>query len=72
LITFPSSQGTATSTRTFIQLQYNDYTNHINQKKMSSCLIASTAAIINRSLHRSWFKLASDHFSKRRRNCCTH
>jgi hypothetical protein len=53
LITFPSSEETAASIRTFIRLEYNDYTNHINHKKMSSCLIA----IINSSLNRSQFKI---------------
>jgi hypothetical protein len=33
LITFPSSEWTAVSTRIFIQLEYNDFTNHINHKK---------------------------------------
>jgi hypothetical protein len=41
LIAFPSLEKTAASTRTFIQLEYNEYTNHINRKKMSLCLIAS-------------------------------
>jgi hypothetical protein len=41
LITFPSSGWTDTSIRTFVELEYNEYTNHINHKKMSSCLIAS-------------------------------
>jgi hypothetical protein len=63
LIAFPCSEGTAESTRIFIQLEYNDYTNHINDKKMSSCLIASTSAIISRSLKRSRFKIAFDYYS---------
>jgi hypothetical protein len=42
LITFPSSKGTAVSIITFLQLECNGYTNHINHKKMSSYLIAST------------------------------
>jgi hypothetical protein len=63
LITFPCSEWTAVCTVTFIYLEYNEYTNHINHTKMSPCLIASKWSIINRSLHRSRFKAASDHFS---------
>jgi hypothetical protein len=39
---------------------------------MSSLLIASTSAIINRSLLRSQFKVASDHFFICRIGACTH
>jgi hypothetical protein len=41
LITFPSLEGTAASTRTCLQLEYDDYTNPIKLKKnefMLNCL----------------------------------
>jgi hypothetical protein len=63
LIAFPSLEEADASSRTFIQLEYNEYTNHINHKKMSLCLIASKWSIINRSLRRSQFKVSSDRFS---------
>jgi hypothetical protein len=70
LITFPCSERTATSTRIFLWLYCNQYANAINHEKMSSCLIASKWSIINRSLHRSRFKVASDHFSICRIGAC--
>jgi hypothetical protein len=40
-ITFPCSEWTAASTKISKLLDYNECTNHVNHKKMRSCLIAS-------------------------------